>query len=572
MTVQIFTRKVSYTGNNSTSVYYPIPYPYLDESAWIEVSAVDASGSVTELVPSTDFIVVAGQGVLTTAAWDSGYTLTISRSATADQLMDYVENSKFPAESHEYALDKLTMVCQDIVEELSRCVRVSIVSGGLDDIDAVNATDKVFGLDDSGNTTLYSPLELLDFLTLSGSIENSITAVWADDAERATTVPKLTGQIGIQLDQTGLNAFYRSTSTSAGAWQSARTPIGDGLEYDSGNILKVRIGTGLQFSSGVLEVSGSLTAGSLVVFADATQRAASTPSYIGQLGIQIDTGSLYRSTATTVGAWLGSMDFDGLLTAPNQTAAADQNVITRALGDARYMLTSVGALVVVTMVTASDPNFAYNAATNHAFIDAIGGGGGGGGTPSLTGSQSCAGQGGMSGVFGRLYRNVAAMSTKETSITIGAAGTAGSGGVGGNGGSTTIDDEVSTQEFLGGTGGGTNTQTGANVIGQRPATRTLISGSDVVFAGQMTSTEPSILTDPAGTTHSAKGGDGANSPFGSGGRGSITTGTSGAGNSASEAAQGYGSGGAGASAILGLSTARNGLAGRPGVAIVYEYQ
>lgn len=47
----------------------------------------------------------------------------------------------------------------------------------------------------------------------------------------------------------------------------------------------------------------STTSGSTQAFANSTVRAAATPGFVGQLGYQIDSTTLYAGTATTLGAW-----------------------------------------------------------------------------------------------------------------------------------------------------------------------------------------------------------------------------------------------------------------------------
>jgi hypothetical protein len=44
----------------------------------------------------------------------------------------------------------------------------------------------------------------------------------------------------------------------------------------------------------------------MITFADATARAATIPTYVGQFGLQLDTVILYRATATTAGSWVAT--------------------------------------------------------------------------------------------------------------------------------------------------------------------------------------------------------------------------------------------------------------------------
>jgi len=64
----------------------------------------------------------AGGGNVTTVATYASGTLTIIRDVPLTQLIDYVENDAFPAESHEKGLDQATMVIQEFAERLDRAL------------------------------------------------------------------------------------------------------------------------------------------------------------------------------------------------------------------------------------------------------------------------------------------------------------------------------------------------------------------------------------------------------------------------------------------------------------------
>ena len=54
-----------------------------------------------------------------------GTTVVIRRNLTLTQGTDYVENDPFPAAAHEDALDRLTMITQQIQEEVDRSIKAS---------------------------------------------------------------------------------------------------------------------------------------------------------------------------------------------------------------------------------------------------------------------------------------------------------------------------------------------------------------------------------------------------------------------------------------------------------------
>ncbi|WP_276971493.1 hypothetical protein [Tatumella ptyseos] len=106
---------VEYTGDSSTTSF-TIPFYFLLNSD-ISVMVADADGNITELTNGTDFT-VTGQGVSTggtcvlNTAYSNSYSILVYREPPETQETKYYENGKFPAKSHESALDKLTMLIQ----------------------------------------------------------------------------------------------------------------------------------------------------------------------------------------------------------------------------------------------------------------------------------------------------------------------------------------------------------------------------------------------------------------------------------------------------------------------------
>lgn len=123
MTVASETTKVSYAGNGSTTEF-AVSFYFL-ANADIRVILTDAAGDETVWAETTNYTLtgagVAAGGTLTAlVAPASGETLTIKRDISITQETDYVENDTFPAEDHERALDKLTMLIQQTNEIVGR--------------------------------------------------------------------------------------------------------------------------------------------------------------------------------------------------------------------------------------------------------------------------------------------------------------------------------------------------------------------------------------------------------------------------------------------------------------------
>lgn len=126
MTVQNTKAKAGPYAGAGTKGPFPVDFRFLSDSH-LRVIKTDSDGVMQTLVLGADYTVLGalapnGGSVTLTANLPVGYTLVILRNIPATQLADYVENDKFPAQSHEDALDKLTMLVQQQGELTSRAL------------------------------------------------------------------------------------------------------------------------------------------------------------------------------------------------------------------------------------------------------------------------------------------------------------------------------------------------------------------------------------------------------------------------------------------------------------------
>lgn len=121
MTVSTTALSVPYTGNGVTTAF-ATTFPFLEASHLVVVVAGATIGS-------SQYVVTGGNGLTGTvtflAAPASGAAITITREVPATQLIDYLRNDPFPAESHEKGLDKLTMLVQQVLSGLGKAFRFS---------------------------------------------------------------------------------------------------------------------------------------------------------------------------------------------------------------------------------------------------------------------------------------------------------------------------------------------------------------------------------------------------------------------------------------------------------------
>ncbi len=133
MTVSNEEYRNDYDGNDSTTVF-PVDFYFLADAELLVV-LTDAADVETTLILDTDYTVQdagvpTGGSVTLVVPPATGEKLTIVRNMPLTQLTDYEENDQFPAESHETALDRLTMLVQQLQEEVNRASKTPVGQGG----------------------------------------------------------------------------------------------------------------------------------------------------------------------------------------------------------------------------------------------------------------------------------------------------------------------------------------------------------------------------------------------------------------------------------------------------------
>jgi hypothetical protein len=129
MTVSSDISRKEYAGDDST-VAFPTTFKFL-ATADIEVIIQDAAGIETLQAETTHYAVTgagddAGGTVTMITAPASGEVLALKRITTITQETDYVENDPFPAETHEAALDRLTLVAQEVSQAIRRAISAPV--------------------------------------------------------------------------------------------------------------------------------------------------------------------------------------------------------------------------------------------------------------------------------------------------------------------------------------------------------------------------------------------------------------------------------------------------------------
>jgi hypothetical protein len=164
MTISSTTVKVSYSGNSSTTVF-AYTFKILDDDE-IQVIIRTSDGTETIKTKTTHYTVSgvgsAGGGNITfLTAPVTGQTVVLKRNTTKTQETDYVANDPFPANSHEEALDRVTMIAQEIQEELQRSIKLSktnTMTSTEFNVGAADRANKILAFDTNGEISVTQEL------------------------------------------------------------------------------------------------------------------------------------------------------------------------------------------------------------------------------------------------------------------------------------------------------------------------------------------------------------------------------------------------------------------------------
>ena len=362
MTVPSTTSRVTYAGDGG-SVAFPVSFYFL-ANADLVVLLVDGDGISTTQVLNTNYTVAgagneAGGTVTMLVAPPSGYTLIIYRDPAVTQLTDYAPNDPFPAETHERALDRLTMISQRNRELVTRSIRLpdSDTSGASTSLPAPSARKAlIWSADELSiiNSTVDPDAVATQAQSSADAAAVSAAAALASENAAAETYDafddRYLGSKAVEptLDNDGdalLNgAIYFNSVTNklriynGSAWQDTAVPTPASFTSN------VYSGTGAQTAFTLSTIPGSV-ASVFVFISGVAQRPTTDYSISGSTLTFVaapasGTNNVLAFVASTVAA--GTPDNDSVSTVKIQANAvttakiADSNVTLAKLASAAY--------------------------------------------------------------------------------------------------------------------------------------------------------------------------------------------------------------------------------------------
>jgi len=221
-TVNTIYRPIAYTCDG-TDTTFNFAFD-IDLSNQLVVRLVDSGGVAQTLALTTDYSVTAtnqdfragpGGTVTTTTAYASGYTIVISRAVAQTQDNSYKTTGSMQPYSIRQSLDKLTMIVQDLQEQIRRCLRVPVPDYGVDTnlVPAEQRADGMLAFDDYGEPYVVAGL-------ISPNDVN-VSPLWAPVLQETSLADSLAGL--------GFGTIAAEFADEPTAWQAAMALQTDGM-------------------------------------------------------------------------------------------------------------------------------------------------------------------------------------------------------------------------------------------------------------------------------------------------------------------------------------------------------
>lgn len=329
MTITSTTTKVIHNGNGATTVF---PWSFLiPAQADLQVILTSAAGVETVQTVTTHYTVTGlgddnGGSVTMLTAPVTGEKLTIRRLTAQTQETDLTTGAAFYAEDHEAVFDKLTMMIQEVQEQLDRAVKVDLSSGEdpddlIDQLDAdvasasasasaaaTSATNASTSATNAANSStaaaasaaaaaLSAASGLFNTVLNKASADSPYTVVAADDG--AMVIATMDGNVALTLPSIGaVGEGFRLGVLRSGA-SNALTLTPNGSDTING------------LASKTLDTDGDLA----VLVAD----AATPDNWVLTVWTQATAGTGLTKSGSVI-----SLDINGLTA---ETSVADADLI-----------------------------------------------------------------------------------------------------------------------------------------------------------------------------------------------------------------------------------------------------
>jgi len=243
MSISISTYRIKHT-LTATGQVLTVPFYFLEDSH-LKVIRTQSNGTKTTLTLNTGYTVSgagneAGGSITMVAAFGVATdVITIKRSIPATQLIDYIYAGRFPAETHEKGLDKLTMLFQEMQDDVARTLRFEEDEDAISVLTESGRADKVLGFDSGGNVVYYNPASVIG-ITSPARQYASVSAMTTDSTITSVTSGQAImlrgyysdGDFGapveliVEASAGGVQSFTLDDTRSANIYSASKVNIG----------------------------------------------------------------------------------------------------------------------------------------------------------------------------------------------------------------------------------------------------------------------------------------------------------------------------------------------------------
>jgi len=154
MTLSAAATRIQYVGDGTTTTF-AIPFSFQSNGSYVAVYKRDetTTPAVETLQTNGSDYTISGANVVFGVAPVANIKILIIRTLPFSQTFDAITNGAFLAESLESQVDRITMMLQQLSEELDRCVKFPITYNTTDRRLAEPSQGKFLKWDGSGNLT-----------------------------------------------------------------------------------------------------------------------------------------------------------------------------------------------------------------------------------------------------------------------------------------------------------------------------------------------------------------------------------------------------------------------------------
>lgn len=344
MTVSTTTSKVSYTGNGTNDTFAYTFKIYADGDLEVYVGGVKKT-ITTHYTVTNAGTASGGNVVFTTGNIPvNGAIVVIARSLARTQSNDWNDYDRFPAETLEDSVDRLTFIEQEQDEEAARSIKFALTVTDVGNVEvtgtAAERANKVFGFDAAGN--LITTVEI-------GSYEGN----WAASTAYVTR--------DIVKDTSTDNIFICLTShTSSGA-----QPLTTNTDAAKWALLVDAASSATDAAAAA--ASATAAAGSATAAAtSATSAASSATTATTQASAASTSATAAASSATSAASSATSASTSATATAADAVSTAADKVATNAdaVSTAADAVSTAADAATATTKAATATTQAGNAATS----------------------------------------------------------------------------------------------------------------------------------------------------------------------------------------------------------------